>query len=123
MKVREKHLFLHELATHVKISSAGSGKSRVLLMKPLEFKDDPNFNAVLFRKSIKQLEGAGGLWPEGKKLYRHFNPQIKESKNTIVFPSGASIQMTYLDHENDAEDNHQGLNIAPYHSNVISKPI
>lgn len=89
--------------------AAGSGKSRVLLMKPLQYKDDPNFGGVIFRKTIKQLDGAGGLWGEGKKLYRPFSPTIREAKHEVEFPSGATIQMTYMDHENDAEDNHQGL--------------
>lgn len=78
-------------------------------MKPLQFMDDPNFACVFFRKTIKQLEGAGGLWPEAKKLYRPFNITIREQPHEIEFPSGAKVTMGYMGNDNDAELNHQGL--------------
>ena len=89
--------------------AAGSGKSRLLLMKPLEYMDDPHFTGVFFRKTVKNLEGAGGLWPEGKKLYRPFDIHVREQAKELIFPSGMKVAMTYLDRDDDAEKNHQGL--------------
>lgn len=89
--------------------SAGSGKSRLLLMKPLAYLDDPLFSGVFFRRTTKALDKAGSLWPEGKKLYKHFNPvRTNELSHLHVFPSGCTLTMDHLEHEKDAEGNHQG---------------
>ncbi len=89
--------------------AAGSGKSRLLLMKPLEHMDDPNFTGVFFRKTVKNLEGAGGLWPEGWKLYQQFGVHKRDQAKEYIFPSGMKVAMTYLARDEDAEENHQGL--------------
>lgn len=88
--------------------AAGSGKSRLLLMRPLKHIDDPGFNCVFFRRTTKALEKSGSLWPEGKKLYRPFKPHIRERDHQIIFKSGATFTMDHLEHEKDAEGNHQG---------------
>lgn len=104
-----------ELALNIEVDvliyggAAGSGKSRLLLMKPLAFMDDPNFECVFFRRTTKALDKAGSLWPEGKKLYRPFNPKIRQQAHQIIFDSGATITMDHLEHnELTAEANHQG---------------
>jgi phage terminase large subunit-like protein len=103
-----------ELAFNLKVDvliyggAAGSGKSRLLLMKPLQFKDDLDFQAIFFRKTTKALEKPGSLWPEGKKLYSPFKPSIRERDHKFTFNSGSAILMDYLEYDKDAEDNHQG---------------
>ena len=89
--------------------AAGSGKSRLILMKALQYMEDGLFNCIYFRKTIKNLEGAGGLWPEGKKLYSPFSSHVREQAKEIIFPSGFKVHMTYLDRDEDCEKNHQGL--------------
>ena len=88
--------------------SAGSGKSRLLLMKPLPYLSDPNFNAIFFRRTTKALEKPGSLWPEALKLYSAFRPKIRERDHKQTFASGANVVMDHLEHETDAERNHQG---------------
>ena len=88
--------------------AAGAGKSRLLLMKPLQYINDPNFEGVFFRKNTTQLTGAGGLWPESKKLYAPFRTRVREKDLQHIFPSGATLTFKHLDHENDAIS-HQGL--------------
>lgn len=104
-----------ELAMKTKVDvliyggAAGSGKSRLLLMKPLEYMDDPNFTGVFFRKTVKNLEGAGGLWPEGWKLYKQFKVHRRDQAKEYIFPSGMKVAMTYMARDSDADENHQGL--------------
>lgn len=105
-----------ELAFNLKVDvliyggAAGSGKSRLLLMKPLLYVDDPNFNCVFFRRTTKALEKPGSLWPEGKKLYAGFKPRVRERDHQFLFDEkgGATFIMDHLEHEKHAEENHQG---------------
>ncbi len=108
-----------ELAFNVKADviiyggAAGSGKSRLMLMKPLPYIHDPNFHCVFFRRQTTQLKGAGGLWGDSKALYKDFKPKVQESQLRMVFPSGASCSYNHLEHEKDAEK-HQGLTSSPF---------
>ena len=108
-----------ELALNIEVDvliyggAAGSGKSRLLLMKPLAYMNDPNFECVFFRRTTKALDKAGSLWPEGKKLYNNFKPRIREQAHQVIFDSGATITMDHLEHnEKTAEANHQGTQYA-----------
>ena len=65
--------------------AAGSGKSRLLLMRPLLYVDDPDFTSVIFRRTSTALEKGGSVWPESKKLYRPFNTRIREKQHTHIF--------------------------------------
>ena len=57
--------------------AAGSGKSHLLMMKPLPYMQDPNFNGIFFRRVTKQLTGLGGIWQESQKMYKPFKPTIR----------------------------------------------
>jgi len=88
--------------------TGNSGKSRLLLMRPLRYIKDKNFHGVFFRKNTTQLTGAGGLWPEAKKLYSLLGSRAREDKLQQVFPSGSTLTFKYLEYDKDA-DSHQGL--------------
>lgn len=77
-------------------------------MRPLLDIHDPNYQAVFFRRTTKALEKAGSLWPEGKSLWKPFKARVREQKFQHVFKNGATISMDHLEHEKDAEGNHQG---------------
>lgn len=97
--------------------AAGSGKSRLLLIKALKHAyQDPNFEGVMFRRTTGPLKGAGGLFTESKKLFRPLNPRIREKDMEIIFEGtgGGNLKYTHLEHEDTAEANHQGLNCSPY---------
>lgn len=79
--------------------AAGSGKSHLLLMRPLRYVDDPRFEGIFFRSNTTQLTGAGGLWPESKKLYLPFGTHVREKQLQHVFPSGATLSFGYLELE------------------------
>lgn len=117
-----------DLPTEVSIAwfggAAGGGKSHCLLLDSLKYIDDPEYYAVYFRRTTKQLERT--LWPAAKKLYmpfliHHNGPRkgkfkdkanIQESKHIITFPSGAKVEFSYLEHDKDADLNFQGAELS-----------
>lgn len=115
-----------ELAFNTKVDvmiyggAAGSGKSRLLLMKPLQYIHDPDYEAVFFRRTTKALEKAGSLWPESKKLWAPFKARVRERDHQHIFKSGAIITMDHLEHEKDAEGNHQGTQYSGIHFDELT---
>lgn len=87
--------------------AAGSGKTHLMLLRPLLQMHDPKFNAIFFRRTGPQLTGAGSVWDEAKSLYREFGAKIRENAREVHFPSGAQIKFSHMEHEKNAED-HQG---------------
>lgn len=81
--------------------SAGGGKTFSELLAPLINIDDPNFNAIFFRRTHPELIAAGGIWDTSKKIYTRFNAQPNETKLTWAFPSGAKIKFSHLQYDND----------------------
>lgn len=102
---------------------AGGGKSWAILFDALKYVDCPFFYAVFFRKTVKQLERT--LWKEAKKMYMQFlrhqsgpnrgkfigKANIKEQAKIIVFPSGATLEFSYLDSDSTTEENWQGAEL------------
>jgi predicted phage terminase large subunit-like protein len=85
--------------------SAGGGKTWALLMEPLRHANNPQFGAVFFRRTLKQVRNEGGLWDESEKLY----PLLAAKPNTAPdmawkFPSGASVSFAHLEHEKNKLD-------------------
>ena len=88
----------------------GGGKSLLLLAEPLRWIHLPGFTALILRKEQRQLEGPGGLWQKAKQLYPAFGGEPKESEFLFTFPSGATVQFSYLDPRN-YERQHQGIEV------------
>jgi phage terminase large subunit-like protein len=88
--------------------SAGSAKSFTLLMRMLSYMDDPNFDAIYFRRTTVQIKGQGGLWDNAKDLYQSFDADCVDSKLIAEFPSGAKAKFAHLELEKNKID-HQGL--------------
>lgn len=99
--------------------TGNSGKSRLLLNKAGYYAHtDANFEGVMFRRTTKPLSAAGGLFSEAKKLFRPLGVDIREQSMEIFFhgvggnsknKKGGNLKFTHLEHEKDAEGNHQGL--------------
>ena len=99
--------------------AAGGGKSFSLLFDALKYIDCPEFYGVFFRKTVKQLERT--LWKEAKKMYRPFligkdgkwigKSNIREQAKIIMFPSGATLEFSYLDADSTTETNWQGAEL------------
>lgn len=92
-------------------------------MDALKYIDCPYFYGVFFRKTVKQLERT--LWPEAKDMYYPFliehsglrkgkfkgKANVKEKDKMIIFPSGAKVEFSYLDRDDDAKENWQGAQL------------
>lgn len=88
-------------------SGAGVGKTFSLLLESIRHITNPNFGAVIFRKTFAQIKNTGGLWDESKKLFPGLKARPNETDHEWKFPSGSSIKFSHLQYDKDC-DNHQG---------------
>jgi len=85
--------------------AAGGGKTWALLMEPLRHVGNPQFGAVFFRRTLKQVRNEGGLWDESEKLYPHLAAKPNTAPDmSWTFPSGASVSFAHLEHEKNKLD-------------------
>ncbi len=85
--------------------SAGGGKTYALLLEPLRHVSNPQFGAVIFRRTSVQVRNQGGLWDESSGLYSQFpGAKPKEYDLWWSFPSGASISFGHLEHDKNVYD-------------------
>lgn len=92
--------------------AAGSGKSYLLQLLPLLIIDDPRTACIMFRRTVPQIRGQGGLFDKAKDIYNQLPPSIKprfkENEMLAIFPNGATVKWQSMQHEND-KLNIQGL--------------
>lgn len=83
--------------------AAGGGKTFGLLLDALRYKDNKNFNAVIFRRDYTQATSPGGLWDSSKKIYSYVKGScpLKTPKLHWIFPSGASVNFAHLKTDED----------------------
>jgi predicted phage terminase large subunit-like protein len=79
--------------------SAGGGKSFALLLEPLYHINNPNFNAVIFRRNSVQVRNPGGLWDESYALYTKLGGHPREINLEWTFPSGFRVKFGHLENE------------------------
>lgn len=92
--------------------AAGAGKTFSLLLEPLRHIHIPNFGAVCFRRTTKQIRNEGGLWDASKKIYQKIkNSRSKETNLEWRFESGAKINFSHLEYEDNIYD-WQGSEVA-----------
>ena len=51
--------------------AAGGGKTFGLLLEPLRYMNNPDYNATIFRRDYTQVTSPGGLWDSSRKIYRY----------------------------------------------------
>lgn len=80
--------------------AAGGGKSFAMVADPVRYATNPNSNMLLLRRSTEELRE---LISVSKQLYPQAIPgsRFLERDKTWVFPSGASLWMSYLDRDDD----------------------
>jgi hypothetical protein len=84
--------------------SAGGGKTFGTLLKAAQHVHVPGFEAVIFRRTMKQVKDAGGPWVESTNLYPLIGGDPNVSSAFWKFPSGAKIRFAGLEHEKDKYD-------------------
>lgn len=80
---------------------AGGGKSFSIVAEPLRHAPtNGEFGAVIFRRTTPEIKKSGGLYEQGKKLYRQFKARWTTSPSIeFYFPSGGRISMSHLERE------------------------
>ena len=80
--------------------AAGGGKSFALIVDPLRYCTNSNFNALILRRTNDELRE---LIHKSQEIYPKAFPGAKwmEKKSQWTFPSGARIWMTYLEQDKD----------------------
>lgn len=92
--------------------AGGGGKSFSLLLEPLRHINNPNFGAVCFRRTTKQVRNEGGLWDTAVSLYSMLGFELKSSTLECIHRvSGMRLQFAHLEHEKNVYD-WQGSQIA-----------
>jgi predicted phage terminase large subunit-like protein len=81
--------------------AAGGGKSYALLMEAARNVGRPGFDGVIFRKTFPEIKNAGGLWPTSMGIYPLVGGTPLESKLMWKWSSGATIQMSHMQHDSD----------------------
>jgi len=90
---------------------AGGGKTAALVLESMRNIGVENFGAVIFRRTSTQIRSQGGLLDETKSFYPLVGGQLKDSKLKWIFPSGAQIDLRYLEYEKDVL-NYMGSQVA-----------
>lgn len=86
--------------------AAGGGKTWGLLIEPLRHSHNPDFRAVIFRRTFPQIMNPGGLYDESQGIYRLLGARDTRPSSGITwtFPSGASVRFAHLQHEKSVYD-------------------
>jgi len=89
--------------------SAGGGKSRCGLIEPLRHKNNPFFNAVIFRETYPQIFQQGSIWDESMAVYGLL-PEATPVKSDPGwnFKKGMTVAMRHLDNVAQAKKDWQG---------------
>lgn len=83
---------------------AGGGKSFALLLDALRYIHERDYKAIIFRRTFPDL---GHLIQEAMEIYKPLGADYKEQNHSFVFPSGAMIRFSHLQHTKNIYD-HQG---------------
>ena len=90
---------------------AGGGKSDAILMAALQYIEEPEYSALILRRTYQDLSQPNAIMDRAKKWLDPFvkNRSVKWDGNTktFTFPSGATVTFGYLSHDNDL-DQYQG---------------
>jgi predicted phage terminase large subunit-like protein len=78
-----------------------------LLIDALRQIENQHYRAILFRRTYKQLEQAGGLIDRSHQLYPAMGGKYKSGSYSWVFPSSAEIKFAHLNLEENRYD-HDG---------------
>lgn len=100
---------------------AGGGKTFALLMESLRHRKNETFKAVIFRKTIEDAMGEGGIWSDTESIFPSLGAKSNLQKHKWTFPnlkklqskdqsivkrekyrpSGATVSFAGLQHEKD----------------------
>jgi len=77
------------------------GKSWALLAAALQFADQPNYNALIIRRTFKELNKPEAILDLAHKWLSDTDAKWKDEKNRYEFPSGATVTFGFMDTDRD----------------------
>jgi len=80
---------------------AGGGKTFALLLEPLYHISNPDFGAVIFRRTMPEITKEKGMLDESMSLYPLLGAVYNKNENRWTFPSGARVSFAHLQYETD----------------------
>lgn len=90
--------------------SAGGGKTYTALLIALKFMQHPKATGVIFRRTSKMITSPGSIWHEAVAMYTSIYKtglRIRHRENEIVFPNGALLKFSHMQHASNMYD-HKG---------------
>lgn len=81
--------------------AAGGGKSDALLMAALQYVDVPGYQALLFRRTYKDLALPGALMDRADEWLGNTDAKWDSTNKAWNFPSGARVAFGYMETERD----------------------
>lgn len=91
--------------------AAFGGKTFALLLEATRHSENPQFGAVIFRRTTKQVKAEGGLWDTSEELFPLLGASPNLSSLAWTFPSGAKVTFAHMEHEKNKLD-WQGSQVA-----------
>lgn len=85
-------------------AAAFVGKTFALLLDAARDINNPDYGAVIFRRTSVQIRNEGGLWDTSMKLYIGATGEPRESSLDWTFPSGAKVSFRHLEYEKNKYD-------------------
>ena len=91
--------------------AAFGGKSYAILLDPTRHVHIKGYNALIFRRTTRQIRDPGGLWDTSHEIYPRIAGDPKLGLLRWRFPGGGAIGFAHLEHEASKYD-YQGAQIA-----------
>jgi predicted phage terminase large subunit-like protein len=74
------------------------------LLEPLRHIHNPDFGAVIFRRTFPQIRNEGGLWDESQKVYSLLGAKARETSLEYQFPTSARVRFAHMQYEGNKLD-------------------
>lgn len=81
--------------------AAGGGKSDALLMGSLQYADVPGYNAIIFRRTFKELALPEAIMARSMEWLAQTDARFDGDEHRWTFPSGATLTFAHLQYEQD----------------------
>ena len=109
--LNQVHFLTHPSEELLYGGQAGGGKSDALLMSALQYVSEPDYSALILRKTYQDLSRPNAIMDRANKwLSPHDELHWNSNTKTWSFPSGATLSFGYLSHNNDL-DQYQGAEL------------
>jgi hypothetical protein len=103
LQPKQQEVFNSKVDIAISGGAAGGGKSALAAAIAADQSKIINekYRCVIFRRTHAQARNPGGMVDETKRWYPTLNGRLNESRLEWVFPSGAKVTLSHLQHEKD----------------------